>query len=79
MKFISCCFLNPGFLSTEDDVISGNFGLKDETAVLKWIQTHIQSFGGDPRNVTITGGSSGGIDVNLHLYSPLSKGNLKIS
>lgn len=60
-------------------MISGNFGLKDETAALKWIQTHIHSFGGDPHNVTISGGSSGGIDVNLHLYSPLSKGNLKMN
>ncbi|KAK7590851.1 hypothetical protein V9T40_002464 [Parthenolecanium corni] len=63
-----------GFLSTEDNVISGNFGLKDETMVLRWIKTYIESFGGDPTNVTISGGSSGAIDVGLHISSPLSKG-----
>ncbi|XP_065203566.1 juvenile hormone esterase-like [Planococcus citri] len=63
-----------GFLSTEDDSISGNFGLKDEAAALKWIQHHIGAFGGDPSNVTISGGSSGAIDVNFLLYSPLSNG-----
>ncbi|XP_065209911.1 juvenile hormone esterase-like [Planococcus citri] len=63
-----------GYLSTEDDVISGNFGLKDEVMVLRWIQEHITSFGGDPNNVTLSGGSSGAIDVSLHLCSPLSKG-----
>ncbi len=66
--------LGLGFLSTEDNVIPGNYGLKDETMVLRWIREHIHSFGGDATNVTISGGSSGAIDVGLHLVSPLSKG-----
>lgn len=36
-----------GFLSTEDENCPGNFGLKDQAMVLKWIQTNIEPFGGD--------------------------------
>ncbi|XP_050531734.1 esterase FE4-like isoform X2 [Daktulosphaira vitifoliae] len=63
-----------GFLSTEDDVIRGNFGLKDQVMALHWVQENIQQFGGDPRQVTIAGASSGGASVGYHLLSPLSKG-----
>ncbi|KAK7590849.1 hypothetical protein V9T40_002462 [Parthenolecanium corni] len=63
-----------GFFSTEDDSASGNYGLKDQSAALQWIQNHISEFGGDPTNVTISGESSGAVDVGLHLVSPLSKG-----
>lgn len=38
-----------GFLSTEDDNCAGNFGLKDQVLVLKWVQENIMSFGGDSR------------------------------
>lgn len=63
-----------GFLSTEDESASGNYGLKDQTMALQWIKEHITEFGGDPSNVTIQGESSAAVDVALHLISPLSKG-----
>lgn len=44
-----------GFLSTGDDVISGNSGLKDQVAALEWVQENIEKFGGDPNLVTIFG------------------------
>ncbi|XP_042874959.1 cocaine esterase-like [Penaeus japonicus] len=67
-----------GFLSTEDEVIPGNFGLKDQTLALHWVQENIHHFGGDAARVTIFGESAGGASVNMHMLSPKSKGELKI-
>lgn len=63
-----------GFLSTEDGVIPGNFGLKDQVEALRWIQRNIASFNGDPKKVTIVGFSAGGASVQLQYMSPLSDG-----
>lgn len=63
-----------GFLTTEDDVVPGNMGLKDQTAALLWVQRNIASFGGNPASVTITGQSAGGASVHFHYLSPLSHG-----
>lgn len=38
-----------GFLSTEDENCPGNFGLKDQVMVLKWVRDNIKQFGGDPQ------------------------------
>jgi len=51
---------------------SGNYGLMDQNAALAWVKQNIGAFGGDPANVTITGGSAGGISVFSHLASPMS-------
>lgn len=48
-----------GFLSTEDENASGNFGFKDQLMMLEWIQMNIEKFGGDGRSVTILGESAG--------------------
>ncbi|XP_049850082.1 esterase FE4-like [Schistocerca gregaria] len=66
-----------GFLSTGDEVVPGNMGLKDQTEALRWVQRNIQAFGGDPQKVTILGQSAGGASVHYHVLSPLSKGLYK--
>ena len=53
---------------------SGNVGMLDIVAALKWIRDNIAQFGGDPDNVTIFGESGGGGKVGTLLCMPPSVG-----
>ncbi|CAH1104362.1 unnamed protein product, partial [Psylliodes chrysocephalus] len=63
-----------GFISTEDDVLPGNLGIKDQILALQWIQKNINLFGGDPKQVTLGGQSAGAGCVGHHILSKRSKG-----
>jgi len=66
-------FAHPA-LASEPGGPSGNYGLMDQQAALRWVQSSIRPFGGDPHNVTIAGQSSGGLSVLAHLMSRGSRG-----
>jgi para-nitrobenzyl esterase len=53
---------------------AGNYGLMDQQAALRWVETNIARFGGDPHNVTIAGQSAGGVSVLAQLVSPDARG-----
>lgn len=69
-------FLAHRALAAEDPAhpTSGNYGLLDQQAALRWVRDNISRFGGDPGNVTIAGTSAGGASVGLQLVSPQSAG-----
>jgi carboxylesterase type B len=62
-------------MSTEDDVIPGNNGLKDQHLAFQWAHDNIQLFGGDPDKITIFGASAGSASVAYHLINQNSKGD----
>lgn len=63
-----------GFLSTGDNVVPGNMGLKDQTEALRWIASNIYRFGGSPQSITIAGMSAGGASVHFQMMAPSARG-----
>ncbi|MCI6938991.1 MAG: carboxylesterase family protein [Succinatimonas hippei] len=70
-----------GFMSTVQTYsqygTTGNFGHLDILEALKWVNQNIESFGGDPANITIAGHSAGAMAASALILSPLSDGLFK--
>ncbi|XP_046968111.1 juvenile hormone esterase-like [Vanessa cardui] len=63
-----------GFLCLGTKDIPGNAGMKDQVALLQWVQKNIKSFRGNPNDVTLAGYSAGSASVDLIILSKMAKG-----
>jgi para-nitrobenzyl esterase len=67
-------FSHPELTQESGRNASGNQALMDTIAALRWVQSNIAAFGGDPTNVTIFGESAGAAMVGGLVGSPVAKG-----
>ena len=65
---------HPELTAESDHHASGNYGMLDLVAVLKWVKSNIAAFGGDPDKITIAGKSAGSQATSALMASPLAKG-----
>jgi para-nitrobenzyl esterase len=61
-------------LSAEGGGSSGEYGVLDQLAALRWVHAYIARFGGDPSRVTLFGSSAGSFDTVALMASPLARG-----
>ena len=64
---------HPALSAESEHGVSGNYGMLDQIAALKWVKANIAQFGGDPDHITLMGQSAGAMSVQTLVTSPLSK------
>ena len=64
---------HPALTAESPHGVSGNYGMLDQIAALKWVRNNIAQFGGDPDKITIMGQSAGAASIKTMVTSPLSK------
>jgi para-nitrobenzyl esterase len=75
MRLGALGFLSHPALAQEDDLgASGNYGLQDIAAALRWVQENIAVFGGDPSKVTLGGNSAGAASITHLMIAPVCRG-----
>ncbi|KAF2742736.1 acetylcholinesterase precursor [Sporormia fimetaria CBS 119925] len=68
---------NLGFLAIPGTDLKGNYGIADQVAALDWVIANIAAFGGDPKRITINGGSAGAGSVRALMGSPKAVGKFQ--
>jgi para-nitrobenzyl esterase len=66
--------VHPDLSKESPHKVSGNYGILDQIAALKWVKNNVAAFGGDTSRITIAGQSAGSVSVNAIMVSPLAKG-----
>lgn len=67
-------FAHPALTAESGNEATGNWGLMDQVAALKWVHANIEKFGGDPKRVTLFGQSAGGASVAQLMLDPQVRG-----